>query len=581
MNPDYLVPTQLAVTPTRIRKALFLGNCMLDMWADAIRPEQPDLEIRLASFDYAETSYSDGEEYDLRIVQLPLRLIYPEHAVMQGTLASPEEAERQLRASFSRMRSMINLLKNPRPDQPTFFLNYLYPQQSALGRLLPRYDARSPTFFIQRLNRFLYDQIADFPGGHVLDIEQVAGTYGRHLFQDDAIWLFSHAGLLFDYDWQHDQNRLEPLPPISQSRALDVDGFIRAAWNEATAMLRTLRGTDRVKMICVDLDDTLWRGVLAEADDVDHTAVEGWPIGFAEALAICKQRGIILAIISKNDETRAGEILARVFHNRLRIEDFAIRKINWDPKPQNVAAAIREANVLPDSVVYIDDNPVERAAVKAHLPEIRTLGAPHLDWRRILLWSPETQVAEVTAESANRSEMVRAQVEREQDRDTMSYADFLAELELKVELGSIASTADAGFVRALELINKTNQFNTTGKRWTEGEAESFFAAGGRWWVFRVEDRYTAYGLVGVIAQQAGRLEQFVMSCRVFGLQVERAVLATLQRLDPVIADARLVETAKNGPCREVYAQAGWTREGDLWRAAPAKPVPAHVAITIA
>lgn len=581
MNPDYLVPTQLAVTPTRIRKALFLGNCMLDMWADAIRPEQPDLEIRLASFDYAETSYSDGEEYDLRIVQLPLRLIYPEHAVMQGTLASPEEAERQLRASFSRMRSMINLLKNPRPDQPTFFLNYLYPQQSALGRLLPRYDARSPTFFIQRLNRFLYDQIADFPGGHVLDIEQVAGTYGRHLFQDDAIWLFSHAGLLFDYDWQHDQNRLEPLPPISQSRALDVDGFIRAAWNEATAMLRTLRGTDRVKMICVDLDDTLWRGVLAEADDVDHTAVEGWPIGFAEALAICKQRGIILAIISKNDETRAGEILARVFHNRLRIEDFAIRKINWDPKPQNVAAAIREANVLPDSVVYIDDNPVERAAVKAHLPEIRTLGAPHLDWRRILLWSPETQVAEVTAESANRSEMVRAQVEREQDRDTMSYADFLAELELKVELGSIASTADAGFVRALELINKTNQFNTTGKRWTEGEAESFFAAGGRWWAFRVEDRYTAYGLVGVIAQQAGRLEQFVMSCRVFGLQVERAVLATLQRLDPVIADARLVETAKNGPCREVYAQAGWTREGDLWRAAPAKPVPAHVAITIA
>ena len=580
MNPDYLAPTQLAVSPTPIHKALFLGNCMLDPWADLIRAEHPEIQIRRSIFDYADTIYSDGEDYDLRLIQLPLRTIYPEIAVMQGSLADAEAAERQMRASLHRMRGLMEIFREPRPDQPTFFLNYLYPQQSAVGRLLPRYDARNPTYVIQRLNRQLYDLVAEFPGGHVLDIEQIAATFGRHLLQDDAVWTFSHAGLIFDYDWHYDGARLEPLPPLSELRAQDTAGFIRAAWSEAVAMVRTLRGIDRVKMICVDLDDTLWRGVLAEADDVDHSAVEGWPLGFAEALMICKQRGIILAIVSKNDEARAAEILKQVFHNRVRIDDFAIRKINWDPKPQNVAAAIREANVLPDSVVYIDDNPVERAAVKALLPEVRMLGAPHLDWRRILLWSPETQVPEISTESANRSEMVRAQVEREQDRETMTYADFLAELDLQVEFEAIVSTGDARFARALELINKTNQFNTTGERWTESGAADFFDNGGRWWAFRVQDRYTAYGLVGLLLLQGEQIEQFVMSCRVFGLQVERAVLTALRKLEPRIAYARLVETSKNGPCREVYAQAGWTRNGDIWAAGPVQPLPNHVAMIL-
>ncbi|MBW8880384.1 MAG: HAD-IIIC family phosphatase [Asticcacaulis sp.] len=497
---------------------------------------------------------------------------------MQNRYDDPETYDRALRRAYHWMRALIGLVRSQSADQPTFFLNFLHPQQNGLGRLISRYDARSPTFFIQRLNRMLHDHMADFKGGHVLDIEQVASVLGRHLVQDDAFWVFSHAGTVNDYDFEQDVGRLEPEAPLSERYPRDVTGFVRAAWGEAVAMLRTLQGTDRVKMICVDLDDTLWRGVLADAEDFDHHATEGAPLGFAEALMICRQRGIILAIVSKNDEARAAEILEHAFQGRVRLEDFAIRKINWDPKPQNVAAAIREANVLPESVVHIDDNPVERAAVKALLPKVRMLGAPHLDWRRILLWSPETQVAEITSESASRSDMVRAQVEREQDREGMTHADFLAELDLQIELGAIASIADQQFRRALELINKTNQFNTTGERWSEGQAETFLAAGGRWWVFRVRDRYTAYGLVGVVVQKASRIEQFAMSCRVFGLQVERAVLAALRELEPEIAEARLIETPKNGPCREVYAQAGWTRDGEAWIAGPIQPPPAHVTI---
>lgn len=579
MIPDYLAPTQLAVTPTRINSVLLLGNCMFDLWIETITARHPEIQFRHSIFDYAESMTATDTDYDLRIIQLPLRIIYPEMVTMQNRYGDLPAYEAAFRQAISRMRALMGLIRNVSPDRPTFFLNYLYPQQNAIGRLLPRYDLRNPTFFIQRLNRELYDLVADFPGGHVLDLEQVAGTFGRRFVQDDAVWLFSHAGTISDDDWHQDGERLETEAPYSQRYPVDVSQFILAAWGEAGAMLRTLRGTDRIKMICIDLDDTLWRGVLAEQPEIDHRATEGWPIGFAEALLICKQRGIILAIASKNDEAQAAAIMERAFQGRMTMADFAIRKINWHPKPQNVAEAIKAANVLPSAVVYIDDNPVERAAVKALLPTVRLLGAPHLDWRRILLWSPETQVSKISEESASRTQMVQAQVQRDQDLATHSYADFLADLGLKVELGRVTSTADPQFSRALELINKTNQFNTTGDRWTEGAVERFFSSGGQWRIFRASDRYTAYGLVGVVVQQDNCILQFVMSCRVFGLQIERAVLSALRESEPTLNRARLIETPKNGPCREIYQQAGWKRaREDEWLAGSPQTVPAHVTL---
>ena len=182
-------------------------------------------------------------------------------------------------------------------------------------------------------------------------------------------------------------------------------------------MLRTIRQTDMVKLVLVDLDDTLWRGVAAEAAEVSSTASEGWPLGFAEALMFLKSRGVLLGIVSKNDEDRVREIWRRIYGTRIRLEDFAAVKINWRPKAENIEEILAEVNLLPNSVVFIDDNPVERAAVKAAFPEIRVLGPNPYLWRRILLWSPETQVATITSESAARTEMVQKQVQREEQEN--------------------------------------------------------------------------------------------------------------------------------------------------------------------
>ena len=181
--------------------------------------------------------------------------------------------------------------------------------------------------------------------------------------------------------------------------------------------------------------------------------------------------------------------------------------------------------------------------------------------------------------------MVQAQVAREQQRQQVPRADFLSSLEIAMTLNEIARDDHPWFPRVLELINKTNQFNTTGRRWTGQELGTAFARGLRVLAFDVTDRYTPYGIVGVIIVDGARISQFVMSCRVVGLDVEMAAIAEIMRvlgeggLDAVSAD--LVETDKNLLCRDLYERCGFTREDDLWhrRTLPAPEKPGHIRIS--
>lgn len=574
--PSFYAPTDLAVTPDRFERIMLLGGCIFDPWREVLRGLRPEIDVVHAAFDYGGAFEGTGAACDFRLVQIPLRFLYPEMVTMQRAARGEAELEDALETGFTQMRRIIHRLAGADVDRPTLFLNYPLPQRAAMGRLLPRYELGNPSFFIQRLNRRLNDLVDRYPGGHILDMEHISAAFGRRFVQDDAFWIHSHGGLIGDFDHERDGGRIEGSQPLTAMHRFEVEGFVEQAWEEAFAMVRTLRGTDRVKMLCIDLDDTLWRGVAAEADHLDPSMVEGWPLGFAEALAVLKQRGILLAILSKNDEVNVARIFPQLFGDRLRLEDFAIRKINWQPKAVNMAEAIAEANILPEAVLFIDDNPLERAAMKAAFPAVRTLEASHRDWRRILLWAPETQVPAISTESARRTEMVQAQVVREQERGRMDQDDFLAGLGLRLDMRLLADAASPGFGRALELINKTNQFNTTGRRWTEGEAQSWLADGGRWWVFSARDRHADYGLVGVLVERDGHVEQFVMSCRVFGLQLEQAALALLHGQMQSAMSAVLIDTDRNGPCRQVYRVGGWTQDRDRWMAPATLSMPAHI-----
>ena len=141
-------------------------------------------------------------------------------------------------------------------------------------------------------------------------------------------------------------------------------------------------------------------------------------MGFIEALLYLKKRGILLAIVSKNDEQFIVSNWQKIVQGQIALTDFAVRKINFRSKVDNLAEILREMNLRPQNAVMIDDNPVERAAIQAGLPGVRVLGSHLYYLKRILLWSSETQQSVITRESGRKTEMIQAQLQRESVRKT-------------------------------------------------------------------------------------------------------------------------------------------------------------------
>jgi FkbH-like protein len=587
-GPRFRTPTDLAVSPTPLGRVLVLGSCLASGWPDVIRAETPGAEADYVLFNNASELPAApphaASEYDLQLVQLPLRSVLPDHIYLRLPYQDLGAWEAAFAHSEQRLDQLLDagLRWNVEHGLFTLVTNFLPPQQNPLGVLMPRYDLRNLQHYVERLNMSLAARLAKLRNAHLLDIDAIACTFGRKFVRDDAIWISSHGGAIGDWDVEHDRERIHPSPPVSAHYEIRSDDFMSAVWAEALASLRVARQVDTVKVVAVDLDDTLWRGVLAERGHSTDTTVEGWPLGLVEALNFLKKRGVLLAIASKNDPARIEALWDDVMLGRLLLEDFAIKKIGWNSKAESLGAIIREANVLPRSVVFVDDNPVERSAVSSEFPDVRVIGSDHYYMRRVLLWSPETQVAHITDESARRTEMIQAQVEREAVRTRLSRPEFLASLKLKVRLIDVTGPAHASFARAFELLNKTNQFNTNGRRWTQKELADALEGGLSILAFDVEDRFSKYGLVGVALIRGGEIVQFVMSCRVLGLDVERAVMGEIARRVAARGHdalaASIVETDANGPCRDLYARCGFAaEEGGRWRTRElAPPLVEHV-----
>jgi FkbH-like protein len=580
---SYHVPRNLRLTPSVAKRVLITASCLMGylpiIAEQSIEQTQCDF-LLMGHGGYLPEPPRPPEEYDFQIVQVPLRNILHDSFLMrqeawdhQGYRELLDEAGEVLRQTLS------NALKwSDGAGIPAFVCNYMVPQQSAMGRLLGRYDLSNPVFFFEQLNRMLADAITEHPSARLLDVDGLAAIYGRRFVQDDATTIYTHGSIMTDYDAEHDAARLEPVTPlIQQMNGLPIE-FLKHVWEEAVAAYRTIRQIDSVKLIVVDLDDTLWRGVVAEGAEIGWHHTEGWPIGFAEALMYLKKRGILLAILSRNDPERIRQVWPQLYGGRLLLEDFAATKISWNPKAEGMSELLRDLNLLPKNVLFIDDNPVERSAMLSAFPGIRTLGANPYELRRIMLWAPELQVATITAESARRTEMVQSQVIREAQKRAMPREEFLLSLNVSVDLYELSGIDDPRWARALELLNKTNQFNTTGKRWSAAELASALSWGLKVYAFDVQDKFTHYGLVGVILMRGTSFEQFVMSCRVLGLEAEVAVIADLMEESGGSATARLVETEHNLPCRDLWSRAGFSRVGDIFAADGAPEHPAHVTI---
>ena len=570
----YRIPSDLTVIPTVISNVLIIGSCLASGLPDYIQSAEPNCKVDYVLFnnlsELPKTPPQAVATYDFQLIQLAIRSVLPDHLYFRapyGDLSAWEQVFEQARERMSMLLEAA-MQWNVGSGLLTFVSNLLLPQQNAHGRLLPRYDLRNPVYLIERLNQCLCEEVSRYANAHVLDMNDIAATFGRKYIQDDGVWPTNHGAVLSDVDFDRDQMRIAAIPAVSAYYTLRSYEFIQALWAEVVGLYRIVRQSDAVKLVIVDLDDTLWRGVAAEIEEYPPDGLEGWPLGLVEAIGFVRQRGILLAIVSKNEENTILRNWEKIFQGRLAIEDFAARRINWEPKSLNVQSIVEEINVLPRSVLFIDDNPVERESVKASMPEIRVLGANQYYLRRILLWSSEMQVPLITDESSHRTQMIQSNNARTSEKIRLTRPEFLATLEIQMHFSSIGDGKHRLYPRAFELLNKTNQFNTTGGRWTHEELQEAFGKGAYLHAFEVEDRFSKYGLVGVLIVLSERIEQMVMSCRVVGLDVEFiAVSETIRLMREQGAQeirARLVQTSSNLLCQTMFERCGLAQDDEEW-----------------
>jgi FkbH-like protein len=328
------------------------------------------------------------------------------------------------------------------------------------------------------------------------------------------------------------------------------------------------------KCVVVDLDNTLWGGVVGD-DGLDALKVsQDYPGNVFRDIQLylkgLRARGLLLAIASKNDERVALQALDSHPDMVLRSADFAARFINWDPKPTNLRRISEFLNIGLESLVFIDDNPVERARVRAELPmvEVPEMPVEVVQWLRTLQGIERLDRPSLTTEDLRRADMYAADVSR---RQLQQSAGTVLEF-----LGSLGMTAHVGLCdertldRIHQLIQKTNQFNLTSPRYAKDEvrrmAEDPHSAVA--WL-RLEDRYGDMGLVcvGIIRHASDaiwEIDTLLMSCRVMDRQVEDAFLAYLAELAQQRGGTMLkgvyIPTSKNEPVRQFFDTHGFTRD---------------------
>lgn len=373
------------------------------------------------------------------------------------------------------------------------------------------------------------------------------------------------------------------------------NALLKEAVSETKSALTGLVGRTR-KILVLDLDDTLWGGIVGD-DGWQNISLGGHdPIGeafadFQRELKALSRRGVLLAIVSKNDEAIALEAIDRHPEMVLRREDFARWRINWDDKAGNLQKLMASLSLGLDSAVFIDDNPSERARIRETFPDVfvpdwpddKTLYATSL---RALNCFNAVNLSE---EDRSRTSSYVAERERQANLAAVSSLDdWLETLGLTLDVEELSNF---NLRRAVQLLNKTNQMNLQTRRMPEEEFAVWSQQSAcKAWVFRVRDRFGDYGLTGLgslrFSGDHASIEDFLLSCRVFGKKVEDAIFAVLIREARANGAASVTAiyhpTAKNKPCLEFLERSGFRRGNDRvtfsWNTADEFREPRHVRV---
>ncbi|WP_432564576.1 HAD-IIIC family phosphatase [Kineococcus sp. SYSU DK003] len=419
---------------------------------------------------------------------------------------------------------------------------FVLPPDVPLGHL----SARTPGSRQAMLQRLLA-RLGEAAGASVavVDCERLAGTVGKRNWTDPR---YVHAA--------------------KQSVAL---GCVPLLARHTAAVLAAQLGRSR-KCLVLDLDNTLWGGVLGEVGphgiEIGHGARGEAFSAFQRYVLALKDKGVVLAVSSKNDEAHVREAFEQNPDMLLALDDFAVVKANWEDKPAAVRDIARTLGIGEDALVFVDDNPAEREAVRELVPDVDVVPLPPepAAYVATLAAYPFFETDALTAEDTARTAQYRARAQAVAAQDSAgSLQEYLASLGMRAEVSALGP---ANTARVAQLLGKTNQFNLTTRRHSPADVEAM-ALDPAWTsvVVRLRDRFADHGIVAVaLARRDGEVldvDSWLMSCRVIGRTLEDEVFGLLVRAAEAAGCTALrgtyVPSAKNSQVAGLYERLGFTR----------------------
>jgi FkbH-like protein len=410
-------------------------------------------------------------------------------------------------------------------------------------RLLGNFDCVSPggqARFINHANDEFAREASLRPKLFINDLNSIAATIGLTRFHDAKRW--------FAY-------KLISTPEGSLAIAKSVAAIIGSIYGRSH------------KCLVLDLDNTVWGGVIGD-DGPDNIAI-GKETAQAEAYTAfqeyclrLRERGVILAVCSKNSEPLAKQGFDHP-DSVLRLSDFSCFKANWEPKTENLKSIATELNIGLDSLVFVDDNPAEREFVSSQLPEVTVpnVGDDIVNFISVLEEGRYFETIALSREDLDRARQYETNTLRLQEQSQFaSYEDYLDSLDMVAE---IAPLRPVYFDRVAQLINKTNQFNLTSKRYTFADIEQIASDESYITLYaKLTDKFGDSGLISVIIGRKERrslhVDLWLMSCRVIKRDVELAMLDSLvaicQQHDVTEIYGYYIRSEKNDMVSDHYAK---------------------------
>ncbi|MCR5599737.1 MAG: HAD-IIIC family phosphatase [Ruminococcus sp.] len=452
----------------------------------------------------------------------------------------PQQAETRLNEQFSVFKQVWESLSQ-RFSCPIIQNNFELP----LCRRTGSYDGwgtAGHAAFINRMNVMLSDYARSRSSFYINDINYLSAVCGLEKWHDPEAWY------LYKYAMS-----TSVIPDLAYSIA---------------CIIKSVYGKNH-KVIDLDLDNTLWGGVIGDDGQEGIEIGQETPVGqsFAEFQSFIKgykNFGVLLAVCSKNDKENALLGLEHPF-GVLKPQDFVSIKANWLPKDQNIADSANELSLGADSFVFIDDNPAECAIIEGQLPMVKTISFSDVHEAMYKLSrGGYFEVTAVSADDIRRSEMYAANAQRTAlQKSFASYEEYLISLEMNAV---ICGFEPVYIQRITQLTNKSNQFNLTTRRYTENEIRDLSSDSGHICLCgQLSDKFGDNGIVSVVIGRINGsqldIELWLMSCRVLKRDMELAMLDELVRLARLRGIDRIngyyYKTAKNSMVAELYGSFGF------------------------